>query len=271
MIFLDIFSNTFMVNALVVGIFTAISTAILGNFIVAARQTMASGMLAHTALVGVGLGIFFNTDPGIFVFFTTIIFSLLLWWGSKKTDQAPEALSMMFISVGLATTLLLVHLNKDNPVSLDTYLFGSILTINNTEMYVFILLNIFISSILLVFWYPLLTLVFDKTFSQIKKYNTFYEILFMFLIALVVGIGLKIIGGLLIGGLLVIPVLAAKIFSTSFKNNVIMSIIINIFGVFIGIISSFYLDIPASSGIILSLLLIFIFLYVFHIFKTMLS
>ena len=58
---------------------------------------------------------------------------------------------MMFISVGLATTLLLVHLNKDNPVSLDTYLFGSILTINNTEMYVFILLNIFISSILLVF------------------------------------------------------------------------------------------------------------------------
>ena len=260
MFLLEIFSHEFITNALIVGLFTAVSTAILGNFVVAARQTMTSGMLAHTALVGVGLGIFWQIEPTILVFGTTVIFALLLWWGTRKSEQAPEALSMLMISTGLALTLLLVHLNKNNPIALDTYLFGSILTVIKTEMYTFVLLNILITFVLIYFWKPLTTLVFDKDFLQTKPYRIFYEIIFMLAIAFVVGIGLKIIGGLLIGGLLVIPVLAARVFSGSFRVNVWISIVVNVLGVSTGIISSFYFDIPTSSGIILALVSIFIFM-----------
>ena len=150
--------------------------------------------------------------------------------------------------------LLLAHLNKNNPIALDTYLFGSILTITKSEMLTFIFLNGLIVGTLILFWRPFLTFVFDKDFFQTQRYKTFYEIGFMILMALVVGIGLKVIGGLLIGALLVIPVLIAQSFCKSFLQNVWISILVNIFSVTIGIMTSFYLDIPASSAIVLSLI-----------------
>jgi len=154
--------------------------------------------------------------------------------------------------------LLLTHLQKHNPISLETYLFGSILTITQSEMWSFIFLSTVIAVILIFFWKTFLTLVFDKGFFKTQPYAIFYEILFMILIALVVGIGLKVIGGLLIGALLVIPVLIAQSFSKSFRQNVWISVWVNLFAVVAGIFISFYFDAPTSSAIVLSLIALYV-------------
>ncbi len=258
MFLLEVFQYDFMNRALIVGFFTAISTAMLGNFVVTARQAIVSDMLAHTALVGVGLGIFWQLSPTYLAMCTTIIAAVALWWLSRGKDQAPEAISMLLLTGGLATALLLTHLQKDNPIGLDTYLFGSILTITEHEMWSFIFLSIVIAGVLLFFWKPFLTLVFDKDFFTTQPNAIFYEILFMILIALVVGIGLKVIGGLLIGALLVIPVLIAQSFAKSFLQNVWISVLMNLMAVTTGIFASFYLDIPTSSAIVLSLIAFYI-------------
>lgn len=258
MLFLDVFQYDFMNRAFIVGVFTAICTAILGNFVVTARQAIVSDMLAHTALVGVGLGIFWQLSPTYLAMCTTVIAALLLWWLSRDKDQAPEAISMLLLTGGLAAALLLTHLQKDNHTPLSTYLFGSILTITESEMWSFIALSIVIVVALLLCWKPLLTLVFDKDYLRTQPHAIFYEILFMILIALVVGIGLKVIGGLLIGALLVIPVLIAQSYGKSFRQNVSISVVVNIVAVAAGILASFYFDVPASSGIVLSLIALYI-------------
>jgi len=258
MFLLEVFQYDFMNRALIVGFSTAICTAILGNFVVTARQAVVSDMLAHTALVGVGLGIFWQLSPTYLAMCATIIAAITLWWLSRGQDQAPEAISMLLLTGGLATALLLTHLQKDNPVSLDTYLFGSILTITEHEMWSFIALSMAIVGALLVFWKPFLTLVFDKDFFKTQPRAIFYEVLFMILIALVVGIGLKVIGGLLIGALLVIPVLIAQSFGKSFRQNVWISVLVNLLAVITGIFVSFYLDVPTSSAIVLSLIAFYV-------------
>jgi len=258
MILLEVFEYEFMNRALIVGVFTAICTAMLGNFVVTARQAIVSDMLAHTALVGVGLGIFWQISPTYLALCTTIIAAVILWWLSRAEDQAPEAISMLLLTGGLATALLLTHLQKHNPISLETYLFGSILTITQSEMWSFIFLSTVIAVILIFFWKTFLTLVFDKGFFKTQPYAIFYEILFMILIALVVGIGLKVIGGLLIGALLVIPVLIAQSFSKSFRQNVWISVWVNLFAVVAGIFISFYFDAPTSSAIVLSLIALYV-------------
>ena len=125
-------------------------------------------------------------------------------------------------------------------------------------MWVFICLSMVITGVLLFFWKSFLTLVFDKEFFNTQPYAIFYEILFMILIALVVGIGLKVIGGLLIGALLVIPVLIAQSFGKSFRHNVWISVVVNLLAVITGIFTSFYLDVPTSSAIVLSLIAFYI-------------
>jgi len=260
MFIIEVFEYEFMNRALVVGLFTAICTAMLGNFVVTARQAIVSDMLAHTALVGVGLGIFWQISPTYLAICTTVIAAIILWWLSRDENQAPEAISMLLLTGGLATALLLTHLQKDNPVSLDSYLFGSILTITSNEMWNFIVLSLLTILTLIFFWKPFMTLVFDRDFFRTRPYAVFYEILFMVLIALVVGISLKVIGGLLIGALLVIPVLIAQIFTKSFFHNVCMSVIVNLIAITTGIFVSFYLDVPTSSAIVLSLITIYIVL-----------
>lgn len=257
MFLLEVFDYDFMIRALGVGFFMAISAGILGNFVVTARQAVVSDMLAHTALVGVGLGIFWQVSPSYLALVATIISAVLLWYLSRNKDQAPEAISILLLTGGLALALLLEHLNKNNPLSLESYLFGSILTITDQEFLVFIALNLLVIFVLLVFWNKFLTLVFDKDFLRTNTWGIFYEILFMLLIALVVGIGLKVIGGLLIGALLVIPVLVVQRFVSSFWRSVVVSVFVNILAVFVGIFASFYLDIPASSGIVLSLVVVY--------------
>lgn len=255
---LEVFDYDFMNRALTVGVFTAVSTAMLGNFVVTSRQAVVSDMLAHTALVGVGLGIFWQLSPTFLALISTIVAALLLWWLNQQKNQAPEALAMLLLTGGLATALLLTHLNKNNPVALDTYLFGSILTITPTEARLFIGLNLIIIATLILGWKKYLTLVFDPDFSQTQGAKTLYQITFMLLIALIVGIGLKVIGGLLIGALLVIPVLSAQTLSHGFKQNVLYSVIINTLAVISGIIISFYLDVPSSSSIVLTLIVFYI-------------
>jgi len=193
MLFLEVFQYEFMNRALIVGVFTAICTAMLGNFVVTARQSVVSDMLAHTALVGVGLGILWQLSPTFLAICTTIISAIVLWWLSRDKDQAPEAISMLLLTGGLATALLLTHFQKDSPIGLETYLFGSILTITESEMWSFIVLSVVISGVLILCWKPFLTLVFDKEFFKTQPHSIFYEILFMILIALVVGIGLKVL------------------------------------------------------------------------------
>ncbi|RVU86297.1 metal ABC transporter permease [Leucothrix sargassi] len=258
MFLLEVFEYDFMNRALIVGFFTAICTAMLGNFVVTARQAVVSDMLAHTALVGVGLGVFWNLSPTFLALITTVVAAIVLWWLSRSKDQAPEAISMLLLTGGLATALLLTHLQKNNPVSLETYLFGSILTITESEMWSFIVLSLVVSGVLVVCWRQFMTMVFDKEFFKTQRYAVCYEILFMILIALVVGIGLKVIGGLLIGALLVIPVLVAQGFGKSFRHNAWISVFVNLLAITAGIVSSFYLDVPTSSGIVLSLIALYV-------------
>lgn len=256
---LEILQHDFMVRAFIVGIFTAVSAGILWNFVVAGRQAMVSDMLAHTALVGVGLGIYFHISPSYMWLAFTFLFAVILWLLIRDRKQAPEAISVFLLTGGIAMALLLVHINKNSPVSLDTYLFGSILTVTQSEMQVFIMINVIIVVTLLLLWRPFLMLVFDSEFLQARwKKNAWYEITFLFLIASIVGVGLKVVWGLLIWALLVAPVLISSLYCRSFRSNVISSIVLNVFAIILWIVWSYYFDIPTSSSIVLVLILLYL-------------
>lgn len=258
----EIFSHDFIARAMIAGFFTATTAALIGNFIVAARQSVISDMLAHAALAGVGLGIFLQVSPSFFAGVTAIGASIFLWFLTRGGRRAPEAVSMLLLSGSLAVALLLAHAAKDNPISFESFLFGSILTITSSEVLYFSLLCAAICILIVALWRPILAVVFDADFSRAQQKNTaFYEILLLVMTGFLVAIALKVIGGLLVGALLVIPTLTAQNFTYSFRNNVIWSILFGIAGSSSGIVASFYLDIPTSSGIVLSLIALFVVTY----------
>ncbi len=260
----EILSYDFILRAMIAGVATAITAAIVGNFIVAARQAIISDMLAHAALAGVGLGMFLGVSPGFFAGATAIVASIFLWFLTKQSGRAPDAVSMLLLTGGLAVALLFSHAAKETAVSFESFLFGSILTITYGELLYFTAACACIVVVFLTLWRRFLTSVFDPQFARVQsKIAPVYEIILLVSTGALVAVSLKVIGGLLVGALLVIPVLTAQNIATSFRANVLWSIVWGIAGVIGGITASFYFDIPASSGIVLSLITLFAATYFF--------
>lgn len=264
---MEIFTYDFMIRAFIIAGLSTVLASILGNFLVASRQSMVPAMLSHVSLGGVGIGIFFYYSPYLVAILVSLVASTILFFLTRDTKHPPEAVSMMLFTGGVAIALLFSHLAKDNPVALETFLFGSMLTTTITEIYIFA--GIFTVGIIFLFsfWNRILSICFDREFTQShSKYSGIIEWFFFVLLGVVVAFSLKTIGALLIGALLIIPVLAAQIFAKTFRSSVIWSMIINIIGVFSGIIISFYVDVPTSSAIVLSLISLFISIQIIYSF-----
>lgn len=253
---MELFTYVFIQNAFIAGTSVAILTGLLGPMVVSSRQSVASDMLAHIALAGVGLAAVLNFLPLIGAFIVLIFSAILLWWIITKEIYATDAMSMVFLSGGLALALALIHLARNQTVSFENYLFGSILTVSTTEILLMLFLTLVVFLIVLSFWYPLLSVVQSPAFRvPYSRRPQYMQLVFFILLAITVWVGLKTVGGLLIGALLVIPVLTVRHHVSSFKMLTFFSVVIGLCGMYIGLLASLFIDIPPSSAIIGVLLL----------------
>lgn len=260
---LEVFAYNFMINAITAGVLSALIASVLGNFLVASRQAMTSDMLAHSSLGGVGLGIFLNLSPHLFAFLFALASGSLLFLFSRKDKSFPEAFSMMMLTGGVAFAVLFSHMAKNAVISLEVFLFGSVLTTTTLELVILGTVAAGIGAVIFLFWKRYIGLSFDKAFTKTQfKHALLLEYLFFVMIAVVVSCCIKVIGALLIGALLVIPTLTAQLFARSFCTSVLISAGISVLGSAAGIISSFYFDIPSSSAIVLGLIGLFMIAYV---------
>ena len=167
---IELLQHQFIIRSFIIGLVAAFSTALVGNFLVASKQSLISDMLAHTALAGVGIGVFLQINPVLVAIVASLISSLILWsfWYKKKT---PDAIAMLLLTGGLALAVFFTHLSPTSTISFETFLFGNILTINKNEMIFFLLLNLIIILLILFNWNRLLSTIFDRDFAKSRFKN----------------------------------------------------------------------------------------------------
>lgn len=249
----------FIRDALLAGTLLALLTGALGPFVVAGRQSIASDMLAHLALSGVGLGVVLGFMPEYGALLTLVVGSILLWALLRFAHIAPDALSMFFLTGGLALALACMHAAKNSAVSFETYLFGSILTITPNDLFVMGVVTIITLLFTFGFWYRLLGAV--QIPEYVEPYSVrpaLYHLGFLLTLAIVVWVGVTTVGGLLVGALLVIPVLVVRPYVRNFLHMVIGATTVSWTMTVTGILISLYIDVPTSSAIVLSLIAVFL-------------
>jgi zinc transport system permease protein len=166
---------------------------------------------------------------------------------------------MFFLSGGLALALAFVHLARDTTFSFENYLFGSILTLTATDLVAILVSTVLVVGVVWYAWYPLLGATQSPRYLiPFRQTPKIIQLLFFWLLAMVVWVGIKTIGGLLIGALLVIPVLTARSWVSSFKKLVFLSTSLSVLSVSLGLIVALYVDLPPSSLIIGTAILLFI-------------
>jgi zinc transport system permease protein len=256
---MELLSLTFVQYAFYGGIMMSILAGLLGPLVVQSRQAIASDMFAHVALAGIGAGLIAGIGPWWGALPTLLIVSTLIWWLLETDAYSPDALAMFFLSGGLAIALALVHIARDSSFAFESYLFGSILTLSHSDLIGIAVATAVILVLVSIFWYPLIGATQQPSLTvPFRNAPKLVRLLYFWMLAVGVWVGIKTIGGLLIGALLVIPVLIVRRHCHSFLHVTYASIAVALFSVIAGLGLALYVDLPPSSLIIGVLLILFV-------------
>lgn len=261
---LDILEYGFMQRAFISGIIIGMICPMIGIFLSLRRMSLVGDSLSHVALAGVAASFLTGTYPLLGSLVFTIIASLGIEKLRKSYKEYAEIAIAIIMSGGMGLAVVLISLARNINIDLMGYLFGSLTTILEQDLYLMIGLGIFIFITILLLYKQLFYISFDEEGARIagisvERMNIFFTIL----VALSITVSMRVVGILLVSSLMVIPVATAIQLEKSFQKTIVYSILFSLTAVLIGITLSYYYDL-APGGIIVLLcvgILLLILLY----------
>jgi len=255
----EMFEYEFMQRAFIAGLFIATLASISGTFIVLKRYSLMSETLAHSALVGVAVGLVAGLNP----LWVAVIMALVSAWLIEYLRSAfkiySDAILSIILSGSLALAVIIVSLGGAFNNSLFSYLFGSILSVSYEDVWTIILFGSFSLGFLLLFSKELYFIAYDEEVAKTSGIEVkLLNFLLVSVVAIIIALSIRVVGSLLIGALMVIPTVAALQFRVGFKSTLLISLFLALFSVSFGMALSFYFSLPSGATIVLCVIALFI-------------
>lgn len=264
----EILSYPFLVRALIVGILVSLCAALLGVSLVLKRYSMIGDGLSHVGFGALAIAMSLNLAPltvSIPVVILAAFFLLRVSENSKiKGDAAIALISTSALAIGVIVVSLTTGMNTD----VCNYMFGSILSMNKSDVYLSIALSIVVLILFVLFYNKIFAVTFDETFARATGTKTgLYNMLIAFLMAITIVLGMRMMGALLISSLIIFPALTSMRVFKKFKTVVISSAVISVICFFIGIVISYVYSTPAGASIVAVNIAIFIIFSIINFIK----
>ncbi len=248
----EILQYGFMRHALMVGLLVSIACGIVGTYVVVKRIVFISGGISHTAYGGVGLGYLLGIPPMVGATVFTVLAALAMGEVSHRVKQREDTIIGMMWAVGMALGVIFVKLSPGYTGDLMSYLFGSILAVPLTDLYLILALNVVILLIVILYHDQFTLTAFDEEFAQVIGVNTrLYNQLLLVVIALTVVVMIRAVGIILVIALLTIPPATATLFTRSMTGMMAFSMILSAVFTTGGLVISYLFDLPSGATIII--------------------
>lgn len=251
--------DDFFVRALLAGVGLALTTGPLGCLVVWRRMAYFGDTMAHSALLGVALSLFFEVNLLLSVFAVAVGVSLLLLLLQRRQGLSADSLLGILSHSTLAIGLVLVAFMTSVRIDLIAFLFGDILAVTTSDILLIWLGGAFVLACLVFLWRPLIASTVSHDLAEAEGLKPDRaRLLFMLLMALVIAIAMKIVGIMLITALLIIPAATARRFSASPEAMAVISSVLGAIAVIGGLFGSLYGDTPSGPSIVVAALVLFI-------------
>ena len=265
---IGMFSYSFMIRAMIVGGLVALIASILGVVLVLKRYSMIGDGLSHVGFGAMAISLAFNEAPLVFAIPIVIVAAFLLLRVSENSKIKGDAAIGLISSSSLAIGMIINSLSNGTNIDLNSYMFGSILAIEKSEMILCIILGVIIIGVFIYFYNPIFAVTFDENFAKATGLKVeVYKTVLSVLTALTIVIGMRIMGTLLISSLIIFPALSAMRITKKFKSVMIISVIISLVCFFAGLVASYLIEIPTGASIVVSNLIMFIVMSIIGLFR----
>jgi zinc transport system permease protein len=263
----------FLLHALIVGTLIAIMAGPLGCMVVWRRMAYFGAAIAHSGLLGVALSLLtggyllgMNTgegsllqrtgrslveDPWPVVLLVSLLLAIGLLAMQRRHLLASDTLLGIVAHGSLAVGLLIVAAMVTLRIDVMSYLFGDILSIDHNDLILMSLLAIVVLMLTVYYWRPLLSSTVNPDLALIEGVNVRQtELIFVLMLACVVALGMRVVGILLIISMLIIPPATVRKLVTTPSQMAIGASIVGVLDVWIGLVFSWYADLPAGPSIV---------------------
>lgn len=245
--------DDFLVRALVAGIGVALVAGPLGCFVVWRRMAYFGATLAHSALLGVALGLLAGINVNAGIVAVCLVLALALVVLDRDRRFASDTLLGILAHGALALGLVAIAFLSTVRIDLMAYLFGDILAVTEADIGWIWAGGAAALAGLAAIWRPLLSMTVQEDLARVEGVPVGrVRVVFMLVIALVIALAMKVVGVLLIVSLLIIPAAASRRFARTPEQMAGLAALVGALAVAGGLLASLRLDTPAGPSIVVA-------------------
>jgi len=247
----EMFSYAFMVRAFIVGALISLSAALIGTPLVLRKNSMLGDGLSHVAFGAFAIALVMGLSPIPVAIPVVIVASfLVLRLNESSKIHGDSAIALMAASA-LAVGTFVTSLAGTN-VDINSYLFGSILSVSQGELWLALSLLLVIVAIYAIFHNRIFAITFDEKFARAIGINTkLYNAIFAILCSILIVLGMRLMGALLISSLIIFPTLSAQVIFKDFKSVTLAGAILAVVDFSIGLVLSYLLATPTGATVVI--------------------
>jgi zinc transport system permease protein len=248
------FQYGFVINAVFCALLIGPVLGGVGTMVVVKRMAFFSQAIGNAAMTGVAIGVLLGesyTEPYVSMFSFCILFGLILNYTKGRTAISSDTLIGVFLSISLAVgaSLLLFVSARVNTHILEAVLFGSVLTVSDTDINVLLVVTIAALGVGVPWFNRFLLASLNPSLARVRGVRVrVLEYVFVLLITILTVACLKIVGAVLVEALLLIPAAAARNVIRSMKGFVFLSMAISTISCIAGVVVPMQFDLPLPSG-----------------------
>jgi zinc transport system permease protein len=251
---MDILQYEFMQRAFIAALLVSVACGIVGTYVVIKRIVSLSGAISHAAFGGIGLGYFLGLNPILAAIPFSIVSAIGIGAIHEKVNISEDTAIGILWSVGMAIGIIFINLTPGYAPDLFSYLFGSILTVSNSDILIMIILDILIIGIVYLFQREFLSIAFDEEYSKVLGIpSQLIYILLLSLVALSVVVLIKVVGVILVIALLAIPAAITKQYTSDLKRLMFVSTVVGMVFTSLGLLLSYIFNLSSGATIVLVL------------------
>jgi zinc transport system permease protein len=242
----------FMRNALAAGLLASVICGIMGTLVVVNRIVFLSGGIAHAAYGGIGLAFYFNWPylPGTIGF--SLFAAMLMAAISHNVKHRADTIIGVIWALGMAFGIILIDMTPGYNVDLMSYLFGSILTVPRSDLFIMAVIGVVMTMLVVWYYQDLLAMSYDEEFARIRgvPVQTLYFGL-IGMLAVTIVLVIQVVGLILVIALLTIPPFIVEKYAKSLLQMMVASSLLGALFTIAGLWFSYRYNLTSGASIIM--------------------
>jgi zinc transport system permease protein len=242
----------FMRNALAAGLLASVICGIMGTLVVVNRIVFLSGGIAHAAYGGIGLAFFMGWPYLVGTLGFSLAAAMVMAAVTLRARHRADTIIGVIWALGMAIGIILLDLSPGYNTDLMSYLFGSILSVPASDLWIMAAIGIIIMTLIVFYYHDLLALSYDEEFARIRGVPvTLIYFLLIGMLAVTVVMVIQVVGLILVIALLTIPPFIMESYARSMLAMMIGSSLLGMLFTISGLWLSYAYDLTSGATIIL--------------------